>query len=289
MPSATYPTTLQCVTPDVGVERIIDIVREDGGVIIKGFLSPDVVRKFNQEIEPTMAKLQAGSTHTHDEFISNFHGGQTKRLTNLVTHSKTFREQVLDMCMVHELAERVFKEESGTYWMTTAQVIEIGPQNSAQILHRDLENNPPYVDMGPSGPEAMINFLIALSEFTEENGATRVIPGSNHWPDFHDRGNPDMTIPAEMEAGDALFISGKVVHGGSANMTRDQFRRGVAFSFQPSFLTPEEAYPFMVDLQIVKQMSKRAQQMIGFRSQFPKGSPGLWQSDYKEIADYLNL
>lgn len=289
MPSAKNNTTLRHATPDMSVEHILQIVREDGGVIIKGFLSPDQVRSFNEELEPAMRKTRMGSTHTDDAFIAGFHGDHTKRLTNLVTHSKTFRENILDMDLVHELATKTFQEESGTYWMSTAQVIEIGPGNTNQILHRDLENNPPYVAMGSTGPEAMINFLIALSDFTEENGATRVIPQSNHWPDFVDRGNQDMTIPAEMEAGDVLLINGKVVHGGGANKTQDQRRRGLAFTFTPSFLTPEEAYPFLVDLMLVKQMSKRAQSMIGFRSQYPKGSPGLWQSDYKEIAEHLGL
>ncbi|EFX04937.1 toxin biosynthesis proten [Grosmannia clavigera kw1407] len=289
MPSAISKVELQRVKADVGVERILEIVREDGGVIIKGFLTPEQVRDFNSELEPAMAQVVPGSMYKDNQFISDFHGNETKRLTNLVTHSKTFREQILDMDLVHDLATTVFEEESGSYWMTTAQVIEIGPGNKAQILHRDLENTRPYVDMGPNGPEAMINFLIALSDFTEANGATRVIPKSNHWPDFNDRGTLDQTIPAEMDAGDVLFICGKVVHGGGANVTADRRRRGLAFTFQPSFLTPEEAYPFLVDLKTVKQMSTRAQRMIGFRSQFPKGSPGLWQSDYKEIADYIGL
>ncbi|EPE03498.1 phytanoyl- dioxygenase [Ophiostoma piceae UAMH 11346] len=289
MPSASTKGGLQRVTVDVGVDRILEIVGQDGGVIIENFLSQEEVAEFNKELDPAIAKLSAGSTHKENKFIADFHGNETKRLTNLVTHSKIFREQVLEMEIVHDLAKAVFEEDSGSYWMTTAQVIEIGPGNKPQILHRDLENTRPYVDMGPSGPEAMINFLIALSDFTEENGATRVIPQSNHWPDFNDRGTPEMTIPAEMKAGDVLFINGKVVHGGGNNRTTDEYRRGLAFTFQPSFLTPEEAYPFLINLDTVKQMSKRAQRMIGFRSQYPKGSPGLWQSDYKEIADFIGL
>ncbi|OIW35099.1 toxin biosynthesis protein [Coniochaeta ligniaria NRRL 30616] len=289
MPSASTKGGLQRVKSDVGVERILEIVGQDGGVIIESFLSPEEVLAFNKELDPAIAKLEPGSTHKEDKFIAEFHGDETKRLTNLVTHSKIFREKILEMEIAHDLAKTVFEEDAGSYWMTTAQVIEIGPGNKAQTLHRDLENTRPYVDMGPSGPEAMINFLIALSDFEEENGATRVIPQSNHWPDFNDRGTPEMTIPAEMKAGDCLFISGKVVHGGGENRTTAVHRRGVAFTFQPSFLTPEEAYPFLVDMETVRQMSKRAQRMIGFRSQYPKGSPGLWQSDYKEIADYIGL
>lgn len=108
----------------------------------------------------------------------------------------------------------MFKEESGAYWLNTAQVIDIGPGNKAQPLHRDLENNYPFVTMGPSGPEAANNFLIALTDFTEENGATRVIPGSHLWPDFTNKGTPEMTIPAEIKlempssSAESLFMEG---------------------------------------------------------------------------------
>lgn len=288
MGAAIDKPSLRRVSPDCGQDEILRIVREDGGVVIEGFLPPEQLHRFNTELDPELQKTAPGSTHS-DPFISTFHGNNTRRLTNLVTHSPVFRSEILDDDLVHDIASDVFLKESGSYWMTTAQVIDIGPGNAAQPLHRDLENSPPFVGMGPDGPEAIINFLIALTDFTDANGATRVIPGSNHWPDFTDRGEPAMTIPAEMRAGDCLFISGKTVHGGGANRTADQRRRAVAFSFQPGFLTPEEAYPFIVDINLVRGMSPRAQKMIGFRSQFPKGSPGLWQVDYKEIGDHLGL
>lgn len=77
--------------------------------------------------------------------------------------------------------------------------------------------------------------MIAFTDYTEENGATRIIPGSNHWEDFEDRGTPEQTIAARMKAGDVLLYSGKTAHGGGANLTTDQYRRGVAFAFNPGF------------------------------------------------------
>jgi ectoine hydroxylase-related dioxygenase (phytanoyl-CoA dioxygenase family) len=280
---------LRSVPAATPVADILAIVSEDGGVIIQQLLSQDQVRRFNAEIDPAMHALEPGAKNPGDEGIADFHGKNTKRLTNLVMLSKTFREEILNHEIVAALADAVFLEESGAYWMNTAQVIEIGPGNKAQPLHRDLENYHPFIGMGPAGPEAMINFLVALTDFTEENGATRVIPGSNHWPDYEDRGNPEMTIPAEMKSGDVLFINGKVVHGGGQNRTTDFYRRGVAWAFQPSFLTPEEAYPFIVDHELVRSLPERVQRLLGFRSQYPKGCPGLWQVDYVELAEYLKL
>ncbi|MEU2654485.1 phytanoyl-CoA dioxygenase family protein [Streptomyces sp. NPDC007325] len=279
---------LTSVANDTPAEEILEIVTRDGGVIIKGFLTQEQIVRFNNEIEQPLRALAPGSTH-EDEIVAAFHGSNTKRLTNLVTHSATFRSEIIDHPLVHEISDLVFLQESGTYWMTTAQVIEIGPGNKAQMLHRDLENWFPFIGMGPSGPEVTINFLVALTDFTEENGATRVIPGSNHWGDYEDRGTPEQTIPAVMNAGDVLLFSGKTAHGGGANRTGDEYRRGLAFAFNAGFLTGEEAYPFLVDRELAKTLSPRVQRMLGFRSQYPTGSPGLWQVDYADLGDHLGL
>ncbi|MGW5455984.1 phytanoyl-CoA dioxygenase family protein [Nocardia sp. NPDC003979] len=287
--TAVQPTqALESVSADTPVADILAIIRRDGGVIIKGFLTKDQIDRFNADVETPLQALRPGSTHDN-EIVAAFHGSNTKRLTNLVTHSPTFRNEIIEKDLVHELCDAVYLEESGTYWMTTAQVIEIGPGNAAQILHRDLGNWYPFIGMGPHGPEVTINFLIAFTDFTEENGATRVIPGSNHWENFEDNGTPEATIPAVMNAGDALVISGKVVHGGGANKTTDEYRRGVAFAFNPGFLTPEEAYPFLVDREVAETLPPRVQRLLGFRSQYPTGSPGLWQVDYADLADHLGL
>lgn len=288
MTVSAQPQSLQSIPRDTPVEEILEIVARDGGVILKNFLSREQIDCFNADVESSMQALRPGSTHDN-EMIAAFHGSNTKRLTNLVTLSPTFRNEIIDHDLVHLLCDATFLEESGSYWMTTAQVIEIGPGNDAQMLHRDLENWYPFVSLGKNGPEAILNFLIAFTDFTEENGATRVIRGSNHWDDFEDRGTPEDTVPAVMHAGDALFFSGKTVHGGGANRTEGEYRRAVAFALNPGFLTGEEAYPFLVDLELAKTLSPRVQRTLGFRSQYPTGSAGLWQVDYAELGDYLGL
>lgn len=271
-----------------GRDAIISAMTETGAVIIEELISSEQVHKLNEDLESAMNAVNAGSKH-EDEWTQDFHGSNTKRLTNLTTLSPTFGRDILDKDLVHEVCSEIFTEDSGSYWMNTAQVIEIGPGNKAQPLHRDQMNYPIWTKLGPSAPEACVNFLIALSDFTDENGATRVIPGSHKWSDFSDNGRPEQTVPAEMKAGDALFLSGKVAHGGGSNKTAHEKRRGIALSFQCSYLTPEEAYPFMIDMEIIKRLSPRAQKMVGFRSQFPKDSPGLWQWDYSELADRIGL
>ncbi|KAI5918975.1 hypothetical protein F4810DRAFT_703876 [Camillea tinctor] len=272
---------LQQVKHSEGRDTILKALQEDGAVIIKGLFTKDQVRRLNEEVQPAVDKLQAGGKHL-DEWVKDFHGDNTKRLNNVVSLSKTFREEILEKDLIHELCEEIYLKDAGGYWMNSAQVIDIGPASKAQPLHRDQWQFPIFTHCGPNAPEASINFVVALTEFSDENGATRVIPGSHKWDDFQANGTPEDTIPAEMEAGDACFITGKVVHGGGANRTKNQTRRGITLVFQCSYLTPEEAYPFLVDREIARTLSPRGQRMIGFRSQFLKDSPGVWKRDYSE-------
>jgi len=72
------------------------------------------------------------------------------------------------------------------------------------------------------------------------------------------------------------------------NKTEEE-RGCVQMSVCASFLTPAEAHPFIVTLDTAKKLSRRAQRFIGFRSQYPRGSPGLWTKDYTELALHLGL
>lgn len=281
--AATTPT-LQRLEASEGREAILKALREDGAVIIKRLFTKDQIQRLNDEVQPAVDKLNVGSKHI-EEWVKDFHGDNTKRLNNVVSWSKTFRHEILENELIHELCEEIYLRDAGGYWMNSAQVIDIGPGSKPQPLHRDQWQFPIFTRCGSDAPEASINFVVALTQFTDENGATRVIPGSHRWSDFSQNGTQEDTIPAEMEAGDACFITGKVVHGGGANTTKDITRRAITLVFQCSYLTPEEAYPFLVDKEIAKTLTPRGQRMIGFRSQFLKDSPGVWKRDYGEYDE----
>ncbi|CAJ2507023.1 Uu.00g082090.m01.CDS01 [Anthostomella pinea] len=281
---STPTPKLQHVQASEGRDAVLSAMRADGAVIIKGLFTEDQVVRLNAEVQPAINQLGAGSKHA-EGWVKEFHGENTKRLNNVVSLSPTFRHEMLESELIHQLCEAVYLEDAGGYWMNSAQVIDIGPGSAAQPLHRDQWQFPIFTRAGPGAPEASVNFVVALSEFTVDNGATRVIPGSHAWADLGDNGTPADTVPAEMEHGDACFISGKVVHGGGANVTEDRTRRAITLVFQCSYLTPEEAYPFLVDAEVARSLSPRGQRMIGFRSQFLKNSPGVWKSDYGAVDE----
>ena len=106
--------------------------------------------------------------------------------------------------------------------------------------------------------------MFALSDFTIDNGCTQVVPGSHLWA-LDREAEPHEIQRAEMEAGSALIYLGTTVHGGGANITNDQCRRGMFFGFVVGWLRTEEACLLTVPREKVKKMPKRVQELIGYK------------------------
>lgn len=271
------------------VAEVMEVFDRDGGLILDGALTTQQVAAVNADIDPELGRLHKGSL-SEDPARRDFHGALTKRLTNVVTLSKTFREAFLQSELTRAYVGATFAGVCDSFWLSTTQVIEIYPGEKAQVLHRDMGNYPIFYRYGPDFPELMVNMIVAMMDIDELAGATRILPGSHKW-DFDLPLNPEETTAAELKAGSVLFYSGKLAHGGGANRTEDVKRRVITCPFNPGFMMPEEAYPFVVPMEVVRQMSPELQQMTGFRSFHQRNPPGgsLWQHNYDELADFLKL
>jgi len=289
---AERPSALVHFSKDADPAEIARIIQRDGGCILQGVVTPEQVNSFNQEVDPIMKDRPKIADASIPDALKAFQGSNTKRIHGLTNISKTFREHILDNDLLHGISEEIIGKNIGSYWLSTAQLMEIGPGQKAQPLHRDGGGWWPFFRMGTASPIAYVNFLIAMTDTTRENGATRFIPGSHNWPfteDYANTGSVDMTEDVELKAGDVLVITDRLVHGGGENSTKDFLRRVIAFSVTTSAYTPEEAHTLFVDLPLVKTLSPRAQRFLGFRSQYPRGSPGVMTWNVEEIAPYLGL
>ena len=285
---------VDAVPQDTPADEILAIMERDGAVVIKNYLTPEQVAQINRDLDVSIRQTGPGSKKSDDHaLLKEFHGHQTTRVNNLVSHSRVFREQVLEKELFHEIGRLLYEEEAGDWWLMATQLIQIGPGNKAQFLHRDLENYSAFGPMGRNAPRVTTNYMLALTDFTEANGATRVLLGSHRWDDFSlsmdDRMRHDKTIPALMNAGDALLWDGKLLHSGGANRTAGEFRRGITLPVSPAYFTPEESFAFSVSLDVARTLSPRVQKLLGFRSVFSKGGNGLWQHNFEELADHLGL
>lgn len=283
MTKTTIPAVRR-IDASEGPKAILRILDEDGGIIVRNFLSPEVVQQLNDEVDPYLNK---GGSKIDDELINGGLGVRTRYLNGLAKRSKTFRDKILNLPLIHGVCEGTFREESGDYWLAGGTIIEIGPGQEAQPIHRDsMATFPIFQRMGVDAPEAMINFFIALSEFTDQNGATRVVPGSHKWPDFSK--SADETVPAEMQPGDVFIFVGKVLHGGGCNSTKDNWRRGLAVAFQAAYLTPAES-SLDIPREILESMTPLAQKMVAWRSIDTTSPYGLFKIAFNELGEEIGL
>jgi ectoine hydroxylase-related dioxygenase (phytanoyl-CoA dioxygenase family) len=267
-------------------ESIMDGLAADGGVIVRDFIDSDLVTRLNAQLKAHVDGAQPGSDHVGEE-MEYFWGSQTKRFTRLAARAPAFAE-LLDHDLMHRWARHSL---AGDYWLNTGQAMIVGPGEKGQVLHRDIGIWPIFQELGKSAPEVMISILLALSDFTEEVGATRVIPRSHQWDDFMQIPKAEDTVSAVMPAGSALLYLGKTVHGAGANVTADSWRHGLHMSFVLGWLTPEEASPLGVPWEIAKAYSPRVQRMLGYASRRPgeDESPLNWLIDFVDVRNYLGV
>ena len=261
--------------------EILEVFSRDGGVIVHNMLSDEVRNSLRSELAESMQSTDAG-TKSSDKGVQEFWGSNTKRFTRLAYRSKSFRDHVL----VHPLLRGVANSELGphcaSYWMNTGQVMIIGPGEKAQWLHRDADNWP--LIPGPTAKPVTVSCMFALSDFTAEGGATRVVPGSHKWDDFSRKAQDHEISQAIMPAGSALIYSGTVLHGGGANTTSTVWREGMHLSFLVGWLTPEEAGCIGIPEDIARTLTPDQQQLLGYRCYSGDVKAArLWTIDYEDI------
>jgi hypothetical protein len=265
---------------DLVWEEAWETFDRDGGLVVEGFVAPDVLARLNAEVAPLVERHRAGSTT--DGFWTEFHGEHTKRVTGLAGISPAWCELLCDERYT-AMGDRYLGE--GAYWLNTAQLIAIGPGETGQMLHRDELNWPHAI----RDTEITVTAIFALTDFTEANGATVIAPGSNHWEGALPEVPEGFTCQATMPAGSALLYSGKVVHGGGANTTADEWRIGLHAGFCCGWLRSEENHQLTVPLDAARTLPERVQYLLGFRSYEPPHNLGarLGLVHYDDAATLL--
>lgn len=270
-----------------GADDVCAALDADGAVIVRDFLDPALLQRFREEIAADAAGHAPGS-RADSEIVQRFWGGNTKRFTRLAHRSRAFVDILTDSLYL-DVADRVLLPHGSDYWMNTGQMMIIGPGERAQWLHRDAENWPTMCS--PGGAEVTLSCMFAISDFTAEVGATRVVPGSHRWDDYRRRAEPDEICQAVMPAGAGMLYTGRVIHGGGANQTADQWRWGMHLSFVLGWLTPEEASPLGAAWPDVAALPERAQRLLGWRCSAVNDTYAarLWTVDYEDVPVGLGL
>jgi len=238
------------VSIDTPIETILEILDEDAGLIIDNFLSDQNLESIKNDLKPYLNVTRNGQ----DEFT----GFETKRVGALMARSKTCQDLALDP-LINQMADSFLGPHCESYQLHFTSAIQIGPGESSQILHRDRGVWGGYI---PRKIETQFSTVWAINDFTKENGATQVVPGSHKW--HKDRQPlPEEIAYAEMKAGSVFIYTGSVLHGGGTNVT-EQPRLGVFLHYAPSWLRQEENQYLSCPPEVAKDFSPELRSLIGY-------------------------
>ncbi|MDB5429927.1 MAG: Phytanoyl-CoA dioxygenase [Caulobacter sp.] len=226
----------------------VEAVRRDGFTIIKNAIAPDLIDELNDALARLERDLGAKPS------TNSFEGLHTVRLYNLLAHGEPFAGVPVH-ANVLPVVEGVLDEGC---LISSLSSIAIDPGETAQPIHADDMVIPLEKPHAP----IVCNSMWALTDFTEENGATRLIPGSHHEPN-PDYGGDYASVPGEMKKGSVLIWDGALWHGGGANRSGER-RMGMAMNYCAGFIRQQENQQLGLDPALVRTFPPRLQELIGY-------------------------
>jgi hypothetical protein len=272
---------------NAALDEAIALLERDGGVIVEDYLPPAIISELKADLLP---KIEACSPGRDD-----FSGFKTRRMSALFAKSRRVADVVthplllgaaehfVNRPLVYGSGEHVRSVRPGLRIGGT-QMIQIGPGEGAQPLHRDhwamLWRYPDY------GRQVRVQSMLAISDFTDENGATQVVPGSHTWSEER-VAHPSEAVSAAMKAGSALLFLGSTHHGGGTNRTTDRYRTGLTTGFDSAAVRQEENMYLALSPEVVKSYPERIQRLLGW-SYTPETYMG-WVEIDGEMADPIRL
>lgn len=256
---------------------IDDAVSQAGGVVVEGLWSDEFVAQLNAELDVYLdSNAGAGDAASGSVIYDTFLGRRTVRLHGLAAKIPSGAGAIGHDEIVGWV-DRMLRPVSQSALLNAGELIQIGPDESAQFLHRDTDSWPSV----PLGDDpVLVNCIVALTDVNPANGATNVALGSHLWePSRHPRG--DEIAQPTLAPGDALLFRGDTIHGGGANHTAMP-RRAVSLSYCAGWLRPVENSFLNVPIDLARTLPDPVPALLGYRthdaSRTGGGMVGLYEN-----------
>ena len=220
----------------------------DGYSIVENAIEPALIDTLNATLERLERELGAKPA------MNGFEGHRTVRIYNLLAHGDVFARVPMHENVL-PLIEGVL--DAGCL-ISSLSSIAIDPGETAQPIHADDM----VIPLAKPHRAIVCNSMWALTDFTDANGATRLVPGSHLKPN-PDYGGAYDSVPAEMKKGSVLIWDGALWHGGGANRT-DTRRTGIAMNYCAGFIRQQENQQLGLAPELVKGFPPRLQELVGY-------------------------
>ena len=238
--------TQASIDPTIITDAMAQLNR-DGYIIIEKLFSEEAMDALKADVLPRF-KNEAGR--------NNFEGLATQRLYTMMAETDIANPMV-EHPLILGLLDKIFEPN---YLLSQLQVINIHPGEAAQPLHYDDGFYPwprPRRALGAAT-------IIAVDDFTEDNGATVAIPSSHLWGDkYPDDDDKARLIKAVMPKGSVLFFLGTLWHGGGANESEGS-RMCLTAQYCAPFCRTQENFSLSVPKERVKTFSENIQRLLGY-------------------------
>ena len=233
--------------------KILETLWEYGLAVVPGALDRKSHRLLYDELAPHFEEC--------DFSRGLFYGARTKRFGRVICRSEQAQALALKE-VAYGAAKAVLGPQCQTIQLNLTQAIEIWPGSYAQVPHRDQD-----IWLGALHPgELMINAMWALDDFTVQNGATLLWPGSHRTPQIE---LPDTAgVAAVMPAGSVCLFLGSTLHAGGANWSSDP-RRGLIISYCLGWLKPCENPWLSYPPQVARTFAPELSTLVGYRQAPP--------------------
>ncbi len=242
---------LQRLAADAPAADIVAAIRADGGAIVEDFVAGDIC-------DEVLADLRGPFDAVGRSTENDFNGYTTLRVNSVLDVSAASAGIVGHRPMMAVLDE-ILLPHCQEYLVGSCTAIEIHPGETDQALHRDDTIYPLRIP----GMELQASVMWALDDFSTENGATRIAPGSHLWVDPREPGPDDAVVQAPMRKGSALFYLGSTFHGGGAN-TASAPRAGLIDTYCLGWLRQEVNHYLSVPRDIAAGLPEHVQRLLGY-------------------------
>ncbi|KGE04389.1 hypothetical protein HRUBRA_01075 [Pseudohaliea rubra DSM 19751] len=244
-----------------GARQLAEL-HDQGFTIIENFLDPARLARVNACYDAWLGGHQGRN---------NFEGTHTERIYTLVARDRIFQDIVEDPRMLG-LCDAVFEPN---YLLTASQAIVIGPGETPQPWHTDDS----FYTIPRPRPMVSLSTIVAMEDFSAENGGTEVIPGSHRWSDAEIAGAygqeegkqapaladrlAALAQPVVMPAGSCLVFAGTLLHRGGANGS-SRTRRAFSNQYCQPWARPQENFFLAIPPERVRAMAPRVQSLLGY-------------------------